>query len=37
MEELPKIGTIAHITRKLELPNGKVRIVLKGVKRASIL
>jgi len=37
INELPHIGTIAHITRKLELPNGKVRIVLKGVKRASIL
>ena len=37
INELPNIGTIAHITRKLELPNGKVRIVLKGVKRAQIL
>lgn len=37
LSELPKIATIAHITRKLELPNGKVRIVLKGVKRASVL
>ena len=37
INELPNIGTIAHITRKLELPNGKVRIVLKGVKRAQVL
>ena len=37
INELPKIGTIAHITRKLELPNGKIRIVLKGIKRAHIL
>lgn len=37
INELPKIGTIAHITRKLELPNGKVRVVLKGIKRAHIL
>ena len=37
MNELPNIGTIAHITRKLELPNGKIRIVLKGIKRAQIL
>ncbi|MBR6689953.1 MAG: endopeptidase La [Bacilli bacterium] len=37
INELPNIGTIAHITRKLELPNGKVRVVLKGVKRAHIL
>ena len=37
INELPNIATIAHITRKLELPNGKVRIVLKGVKRAQVL
>ena len=37
VDELPNIGTISHITRKLELPNGKVRIVLKGVKRARVL
>ena len=37
INELPNIGTIAHITRKLELPNGKVRIVLKGVKRAQVI
>jgi len=37
INELPRIGTIAHITRKLELPNGKVRVVLKGIKRAHIL
>ena len=37
LNELPNIGTIAHITRKLELPNGKIRIVLKGVKRANII
>lgn len=37
LNELPRIATIAHITRKLELPNGKVRIVLKGVKRGRVL
>ena len=37
ISELTNIGTIAHITRKLDLPNGKVRIVLKGVKRAKVL
>ena len=37
VNELPNIGTIAHITRKLELPNGKIRIVLKGIRRANIL
>ena len=37
IKDLPKIGTIAEITRKLELPNGKVRIVLEGKTRASII
>ena len=37
LNELPRIATIAHITRKLELPNRKVRIVLKGVKRGRVL
>lgn len=37
INELPKIGTIAHIKRKLELPNGKVRVVLTGVKRANVI
>jgi ATP-dependent Lon protease len=37
INELPKMGTIAHIERKLELPNGKIRIVLKGIRRASII
>ena len=30
IKDLPKIGTVAEITRKLELPNGKVRVILKG-------
>ena len=33
---LPNIGVISKITHKLELPNGKVRIVIKGIKRAKI-
>ena len=37
IKDLPRIGTVAEITRKLELPNGKVRIVLKGKYRASIM
>ena len=37
IKDLPRIGTVAEITRKLELPNGKVRVVLKGRTRASIL
>ena len=37
IKDLPKIGTVAEITRKLELPNGKVRVALKGKSRASII
>jgi len=37
IKDLPRIGTVARITRKLELPNGKVRVVLKGRSRASII
>ena len=34
--ELPKIGIVARITHKLELPNGKVRVIIKGIKRAKV-
>lgn len=37
INELPNIGTIAHIKTKLELPNGKLRVTLKGIKRARII
>ncbi len=37
VKDLPKIGTVAEITRKLELPNGKVRVVLKGKNRAGVI
>ena len=37
LTDLPRIGTIAHIQKKLELPNGKVRIFLKGIKRAGVI
>ena len=37
IKDLPRIGTVAEITRKLELPNGKVRIALKGKARANII
>ena len=37
IKDLPRIGTIAEITRKLELPNGKVRIALKGKTRAGVI
>ncbi len=34
---LPKIGVIAKIKQKIELPNKKFRLTLKGIIRASIL
>lgn len=34
--DLPKIGVIGKITHKIELPNGKTRIIIKGIKRANI-
>ena len=37
INELPMIGTIANIKSKLELPNGKIRIILKGIKRAQVV
>lgn len=37
VKELPNIGTVAQIIKKLELPNGKIRIVLKGLQRAKVL
>ena len=37
INELSNIGTIAHINTKLELPNGSVRISLKGLKRARVI
>ena len=35
-KELPKIGIISEITRKIELPNGNVRVVIKGIERAEV-
>lgn len=35
-KELPKNGVISEIVRKIELPNGNVRVVIKGIERASI-
>ena len=37
VEELPKIGVVAKILNKVELPNGKIRVVMRGEKRARIL
>lgn len=36
VEELPKIGVVAKILNKVELPNGKVRVVMRGEQRAFI-
>lgn len=36
IKELPKIGVMAKINHKMELPNGKTRIVITGIKRAEI-
>jgi len=35
-KDLPKIGVISKIVHKLELPNGKIRIVINGIKRANV-
>ena len=35
-DNLPKIGLISKIIRKVELPNGKTRIIIKGEKRAVV-
>ncbi len=35
-KELPKIGVISEIIRKIELPNGNIRVVIKGIERAEV-
>lgn len=34
--DLPKVGVIGRITHKLELPNGKTRVVITGFRRAYV-
>lgn len=34
--DLPKIGVVSKITNKIELPNGKTRIIIKGINRAHV-
>lgn len=34
--ELPKIGVIASIKMKMDMPNGKTRVVLEGVQRVRV-
>ncbi|MBE6147882.1 MAG: endopeptidase La [Firmicutes bacterium] len=36
IEDLPKVGVIAIVKSKLELSNGKLRIVLRGLNRVKI-
>lgn len=35
-KELPTIGVISEINRKIELPNGNIRVVMKGIERAQV-
>ncbi len=37
ISDLPKIGTISKIIHKLELPNGNIRVVIKGNARGKVL
>lgn len=36
ISELPKIGIVANIKMKIDMPNGKTRIILSGVNRVKI-
>lgn len=36
INELPNVGTLTKIKRKLELPNGRVRVLLKGIRRVKV-
>lgn len=36
LNELPKIGIVGQIKMKIELPNGKTRVIISGVNRARI-
>ena len=35
-KDLPRIGVVARITHKMELPNGKTRVIITGQNRANI-
>ena len=35
-KDLPRIGVVSKITHKMELPNGKTRVIIKGIYRAKI-
>lgn len=36
IKDLPKVGVIAKIDHKLELPNGRLRVIISGIKRALV-
>ena len=36
LRNLPKIGVIAKINNKIELPNGKTRVIITGIRRARV-
>jgi len=36
VEDIPEIGIVSKIINKIELPNGKVRVIIKGINRAKI-
>lgn len=35
-DDLPDIGVVSKITNKIDLPNGKTRIIIRGINRANI-
>ncbi len=36
IQDLPRVGVIAKINHKMELPNGRLRVVINGIKRAYV-
>lgn len=36
IEDLPKVGVIARISHKMEMPNGNVRVTISGLARAYV-
>lgn len=37
LQELPNIGVVCKISHKMELPNGKIRVLLTGLYRVSVI
>ena len=35
-DDLPSIGVVSKIINKIDLPNGKTRVIIKGINRATI-